>query len=94
MTDPKNGEHRYRGLIKFTGHDTYKGFSVEQISTAKRKGGIGPYRVLFQGKEIFRAKFAGDCKRHVEEIVSDYGSVTNKFVSKWKLPKFPNKTEI
>ena len=93
MTDPTYGDHRYRGALKFSDHDTYKGFSVEQIPPSRAKAGVGPYRVIFKGKEIFRSEYAGDCKRHVEALVAAYRETTKEFISEWKLPAFPEKDE-
>lgn len=94
MTDFDHGDHRYRGLITFTDHDTYKGFVIEQAPPKPGKLGVGPYRVMFRGKEIFRAEYSGDCKRHVEKIVESYRKLTLDYIAEWRLPGFPRSDEI
>lgn len=51
-----------RRLIKLERNKSFKGFEIEQADPSIKELGIGPYRLTYMGKEIFRARRHSECR--------------------------------
>lgn len=85
-----------RRIIKMIGTTHYENFEIEEINFYRCRTGRGPYRLKYNGKEIFSAQRHGECRDQLEAIIRDKWALERQihelkqsYLKKWGLISYP-----